>query len=69
MVTEMTAYGAAFLSALAVGEFGSIRDVKDCWKLRRRYEPQMGKEEREFRLEEWHRAVERCKKWERADGR
>ena len=69
VVTEMTAYGAAFLSALAVGEFGSIRDVKDCWKLRRRYEPQMGKEEREFRLEEWHRAVERCKKWERADGR
>ena len=29
VVTEMTAYGGRhFLSALAVGEFGSIRDVK-----------------------------------------
>ena len=64
VVTEMTAYGAAFLAALAVGEFDSIEDVRGCWKLGKRYEPGMGRMEREFRLEQWHRAVERCKNWE-----
>ena len=64
VVTEMTAYGAAFLAALAVGEFDSIEDIRKCWKLQRRYEPQMSKDEREFRISEWHRAVERCKNWE-----
>lgn len=64
VVTEMTAYGAAFLAALAVGEFNSIQDVRGCWKLGSRYEPKMGRMEREFCLEQWHRAVERCKNWE-----
>lgn len=63
VVTEMTAYGAAFLAALAVGEFGSIRDVRSCWKLQSRYEPKMSKDEREFRIGEWNRAVECCKHW------
>ena len=64
VVTEMTAYGAAFLAALAVGEFNSIEDIRKCWKLQSRYEPKMGADEREFRLSEWHRAIERCKNWE-----
>ncbi|MCI2058009.1 MAG: glycerol kinase GlpK [Oscillibacter sp.] len=64
VVTEMTAYGAAFLAALAVGEFNSINDVRKCWKLQRRYEPHMSKDERDERLGQWHRAVERCKNWE-----
>ena len=29
-----------------------------------RYEPRMSSSEREFRIEQWHNAVERCKKWE-----
>ena len=64
VVTEMTAYGAAFLAALAVGEFGSVEDIRNCWKLQSRYEPKMSADEREFRISEWHRAVERCKNWE-----
>lgn len=64
VVTEMTAYGAAFLAALAVGEFDSIQDVRSCWKLASRYEPKMSADEREYRLEQWHRAVERAKAWE-----
>ena len=63
VVTEMTAYGAAFLAALAVGEFNSIMDVRNCWKLQSRYEPKMSDDEREYRLSEWHRAVERSKNW------
>ena len=64
VVTEMTAYGAAFLAALAIGEFSSINDVRSLWKLQSRYEPKMSKDERDFRIGEWHRAVERCKEWE-----
>ncbi|MGI5962683.1 MAG: glycerol kinase GlpK [Lawsonibacter sp.] len=64
VVTEMTAYGAAFLAALAVGEFSSIQDVRSCWKLASHYEPKMSQTEREYRLEQWHRAVERAKAWE-----
>ena len=67
VVTEMTPYGAAFLAALAVGEFQSIQDVRKCWKLGRHYEPKMSNTEREFRIEQWHNAVERCKKWEISD--
>lgn len=64
VVEEMTAYGAAFLAALAVGEFDSVEDVRKCWKLQCMYEPKMSVDEREFRIEQWHRAVERCKNWE-----
>lgn len=64
VVTEMTAYGAAFLAALAVGGFSGIEDIRRCWKLGSRYEPRMSSSEREFRIEQWHNAVERCKKWE-----
>ncbi len=63
-VTEMTAYGAAFLAALAVGEFNSLEDVRTLWKLKRRYEPQMSSSERDDRIAQWHRALERCKNWE-----
>ena len=63
VVTEMTPYGAAFLAALAVGEFNSIEDVRGCWQLARRYEPQMSEDERQFRLERWHKAVELSKGW------
>jgi len=62
--TEMTAFGTAFLAALAVGEFGSLYDIKDCWKRQHCYEPQMSQTEREYRIEQWHRAVERAKAWE-----
>ena len=64
VVTEMTAYGAAFLAALAVGEFNDIQDVRSCWKLAHHYEPHMSADEREFRLSQWHRAVERAKGWD-----
>lgn len=69
VVTEMTGYGAAFLAALAVGEFDSLSDIRGCWRLATRYEPTMSQMEREFRLEQWHRAVELCKGWERPFGK
>ena len=62
-VTEMTAYGAAFLAALAVGDFGSLDDIRGCWRLARRYEPKMSADERQYRLSRWHKAVELSKGW------
>ena len=63
VVTEMTAFGAAWTAALAMGEFGGLQDIKRIWKLQRRYEPHMREDERAEKLEQWHRAVERAKSW------
>ena len=63
VVMEMTPFGAAWAAALAVGEFSGIQDIRSVWKLQRRYEPRMSDGEREDRLEQWHRAVERARGW------
>lgn len=62
-VVETTALGAAFMGALGIGEFGDIRDVENIWKLSRRYEPKMSRDQRDSLLYHWHRAVERAKYW------
>jgi len=61
---EMTGFGAAFLGALALGEFQRPEDIRSLWTLGHRYEPRMSEDQRQFRLHQWHRAVERCKNWE-----
>lgn len=60
---ETSAYGAAFLAALAVGEFSDISEVKHCLKLKKRYLPAMSEDERLSRIDRWHRAVERSLNW------
>lgn len=62
-INEATALGAAYLAALGIGEFSSIHELANNWKLARRYEPKMNSDERETLLYNWHRAVERSKKW------
>ena len=62
-VVETTALGAAFMGALGIGEFDSIRDVENIWKLSQRYEPKMSRDQRDSLLYHWHRAVERAKYW------
>ena len=62
-VLETTALGAAFMAALGIGEFGSIRDVENIWKPACRYEPRMSADQRDYLLYHWHRAVERAKYW------
>jgi len=65
---ETSAYGAAFLAALALGEFSRIDDVKHCLKLKKRYLPHMSEDERLFRVDQWHRAVERSLNWANRSG-
>lgn len=62
-ITETTALGAAFMAALGIGEFSSIRDISHTWKLAKRYEPHMKEEEQDYLMNQWHRAVERARNW------
>jgi glycerol kinase len=63
VINETTALGAAYLAALGIGDFGSLAKVSTHWKLRKRYEPALSADEREARLAQWKKAVERCRHW------
>lgn len=58
-----TAFGAAFFSALGIGHFSSIRDISEMWRPALRYEPNMSRDQRDYLVYNWHRAVERAKYW------
>src|ERR671933_2767359 len=60
---ETTALGAAYLAGLAIGFWTDQEELKSRWRLRRRYEPQMGEEERERLYGRWKEAVARSKEW------
>ena len=51
------------MSALGIGEFKDLNDLRQNWKLMKRYEPKMGDEERKELLDNWHDAIERSKNW------
>ena len=63
VINETTALGAAYLAALGSGDFGSLAEITANWKLRNRYEPAISADERETRLANWKKAVERCRQW------
>lgn len=63
VITETTGLGAAYVAAYGIGEFESLDELEDKWKLSKRYEPQMDDETREKLLYDWRRAVERSKGW------
>jgi glycerol kinase len=60
---ETTALGAAYLAGLATGFWEDREELKNRWRLRRRYEPQMDEEERERLYGRWKEAVARAKEW------
>jgi glycerol kinase len=62
---ETTALGAAYLAGLATGFWSDREELRSRWRMRRRYEPQMGEEERERLYGRWKEAVERSKNWAR----
>jgi len=66
-VTETTAQGAAYLAGLALGFWESMEEIASLWQLERRFEPHMPQGEREQRLGEWQRAVQRSLDWARPD--
>jgi glycerol kinase len=62
-VTETTALGAAYLAGLAVGFWSSTEEITARWRIERRFEPQMGRDQAAARMHEWSRAVERSLGW------
>ncbi len=62
---ETTALGAAYLAGLATGFWSSQEELKERWRLRRRYEPKMGEEERERLYGRWKEALDRSRSWAR----
>lgn len=54
---ETTALGAAYLAGLATGFWKSTDEIKENWKLGRKFEPTMSEEESKRLLKGWHVAV------------
>jgi glycerol kinase len=65
-ITETTALGAAFLAGIATGLW-SAGEVGEMWREAARYEPRMDEREREPLLADWHRALERSRRWASPD--
>jgi len=64
-VTETTALGAAYLAGLAVGYWPSVDAITGQWKVDRRFEPAMPRDEVAALRERWSAALGRAKGWER----
>ncbi len=62
-VTETTALGAAFAAGLATGFWADQDELRERWCEDRRWEPQMGEEQREREYRQWKRAVTRSFDW------
>jgi glycerol kinase len=61
-VADTTVLGAAYLAGVAAGAW-SESDVRALWRESRRFEPQMGDDERESLIADWDRAVARAGGW------
>ncbi|MEJ6528997.1 MULTISPECIES: glycerol kinase GlpK [unclassified Exiguobacterium] len=57
-VSETTALGAAYLAGLAVGFWKDQAEIKDQWKLDKKFEPNMDESHREALYKGWQHAVE-----------
>ena len=63
-MVETTAAGAAYLSGLAVGLWGSPEEIAKNRSLEQVFAPKMPAEQAQQYLRQWHRAVARSLKWE-----
>ena len=57
VITETTALGAAYLAGLAVGFWNSLDELSKNWRVERRFEPRMSRDEASQRHAQWARAV------------
>lgn len=61
---ESTALGAALLAGLSVGVWKDKTMRKNAIVYDKKFSPSTSVEEREKKLQKWHKAVERCRAWE-----
>lgn len=62
-VLETTALGAAYLAGLSVGVWQSRQDLAQHWQMDRRFEPAMGELARKHKVQRWHEALARARRW------
>ena len=62
-IRETTALGAVYLAGLAEGIWDSPEQIREQWALERRFQPSMEEKERHRLFTQWHRAVERSRRW------
>ncbi len=56
-VVETTALGAAYLAGLSCGVFCDLGELAQQWRVQRRFEPQISRDEAQARMAQWHHAV------------
>jgi glycerol kinase len=59
-ITETTALGAAYLAGVGTGRW-TVGDLRDGWRERRRYEPNMSEDERATLLAGWNQALAKAR--------
>ncbi len=63
---ETTALGAAYLAGLEVRFWEGLEDIRRNWAVDRSFAPAISRQERDVKLQGWHRAVERSFRWAEA---
>ncbi|HEY2761724.1 MAG TPA: glycerol kinase GlpK, partial [Pirellulales bacterium] len=66
-VTETTALGAAYLAGLATGVWKGRDEIAGHWKVNRRFEPKMSRDEAATIRARWADAVERSRGWAKSE--
>ncbi len=62
-IAETTALGAAYAAGLHSGFWSGLDELSELWAEDKRWEPQMGSDEREKKFRKWNKAVERTLDW------
>jgi glycerol kinase len=63
VVAETTALGAAYAAGLAVGFWKDLRDLRDNWRMDKRWEPRWNADQRDTAYARWEKAVTRTLDW------
>lgn len=62
-VLETTALGAAYMAGLATGVWQSQAELTEHWSVQKRFEPMISDSQRQLKLDRWHEALARAKRW------
>jgi glycerol kinase len=63
VVAETTALGAAYAAGLAVGFWKDLDDLRENWRMDKRWEPTWSADQRDAAYARWQKAVERTFDW------
>jgi glycerol kinase len=63
VVAETTALGAAYAAGLAVGFWKDLDDLRENWRMDRRWEPRWSADQRDDAYAGWQKAVQRTLNW------